>query len=514
MDKNLLTAVVLSIGVYAAWFAFMERRAPPVPPARQTQQSRPVAKPPPPDKAVSGPHPQTSAAPPKETPFSLPYAEMRITSRGAAISSYRYQGPLGPVELVEPGAPGLFATWPDLDFTETAGPTTVSRSMTFSARHPAGFEVRKEYEFPEPGRLQRLRLTLSNRTNGPVELPAWSLDIAQGLGTVSSEKKENSGIWRAVGLFPPPQGRTKDQIQPLKAGTERREPWRWLAVDNRYFIAAAVPPIEHFERFRVDSVKLGEHDAPRLSVEAKPGTLPPGASAVVDIPFYLGPKGYIRLHGLGLGLERSVDFGWFDSIGRFMLKLLQRLKGATGNYGWAIILLTMLLQVVLFPLTYKSLKAGAAMKTLQPEISRLQQKYKDNPQRLNTELMALYKTKGANPLGGCLPMLAQMPVFIALFNTLRNAWELHGAPWILWIHDLSSRDPWYVLPVLMGAVMLLQNRMNPIVSGDPVQAKMMTWMPVIFTFMFVNFPAGLVLYWLTNSVLSFAQQLAIKKLSA
>ena len=174
-------------------------------------------------------------------------------------------------------------------------------------------------------------------------------------------------------------------------------------------------------------------------------------------------------------------------------------------------MLTVVLQFVLFPLTYKQMKSMAVMKRIQPEISKLQQKYAKDQRRMQTEMMELYKKHGANPLGGCLPMLVQLPVFVALFNMLRNAWELHGAPWMFWVKDLSAHDPYYVLPLVMGGIMFFQNKLNPPASTDPAQAKVFTYMPLIFTFMFLNFPSGLVLYWLTNSVLSVAQQLALKE---
>ena len=193
-----------------------------------------------------------------------------------------------------------------------------------------------------------------------------------------------------------------------------------------------------------------------------------------------------------------------------MLEALEHLHGITGNWGWAILVLTLILQGILFPLTWKSLRAAASMKKLQPEIAKLQQKYADDSQKLSAATMELYKTKGANPLGGCLPMVLQMPIFIALFNALRNSWELHGAGWIFWIRDLSAKDPYYVLPIVMGGLMFLQSKMNP-PAGDPAQQKVMMFMPLIFTFMFMNFPSGLVLYWLTNSLVSTVVQVALKE---
>jgi YidC/Oxa1 family membrane protein insertase len=239
-------------------------------------------------------------------------------------------------------------------------------------------------------------------------------------------------------------------------------------------------------------------------------TIPPNGAFVWEVPFYLGAKGHTWLSRYGLGLERAIDFGFFSWIGRKMLTALEGLHRVTGNWGWSILALTLCLQILLFPLTWKSLRAAAAMRKLQPEIAKLQQKYADDSQKLSAATMELYKSKGANPLGGCLPMLLQMPIFIALFNALRNSWELHGATWILWIHDLSAKDPYYVLPVVMGGLMFLQGKMNP-PAGDPAQQKVMMFMPLMFTFMFMNFPSGLVLYWLTNSLVSTVVQIALKE---
>lgn len=507
MDRKLLLAVALSFGVYAAWFTFMERKTPrhAAIPAASTAAVQ-----------ASGPAPQpvpSPAAPPSapavEKALSAREAEIRASSRGAAVSSYRYRGPMGLVELVESPEAGLLATWPELDFSPEPGDD--ARTLSYSARLPSGLLARKELRFSDsPEGLHSLRVTLRNPSGRAIQAPAWELALGPGLGTVASEKRENAKLQRAIALLPPPEGRSRDALQKLKPG-EYRGPWRWLAVDNRYFLLAVIASPEDFELFRVEERVSAQGPLPVLRLAAKPRAVAPGGSLTVEVPFYLGPKAYTILEKTGLGLERSVDFGWFDSLGRLALKLLQRLHRLTGNYGWSIILLTVMLQLVLCPLTFKSLKAAAVMKRLQPEIARVQQKYKDDPKRLNAELMALYKSKGANPLGGCLPMLAQMPVFVALFNALRNAWELHGAPWMLWVRDLSSQDPLFILPVLMGGVMFLQNRLNPAVSSDPAQAKIMNWMPVVFTFMFLKFPSGLVLYWLTNSLLSFSQQMLLRR---
>jgi YidC/Oxa1 family membrane protein insertase len=190
----------------------------------------------------------------------------------------------------------------------------------------------------------------------------------------------------------------------------------------------------------------------------------------------------------------------------------------TGNYGWSIIILTVLLQLLVLPLTVKSFKASAAMKQLQPLVKDLQEKYKADPKRLNVEMLNLYKIHKVNPLGGCLPMLLQLPIFWALFTTLRNAFELRGAGWLLWVKDLSAPDSLMtisgislnVLPLIMGVGMFFQQKMMS-VSSDPAQKQLMYMMPVIFTFMFWNFPSGLVMYWLTNSIMTMAEQYFIMK---
>jgi YidC/Oxa1 family membrane protein insertase len=239
-------------------------------------------------------------------------------------------------------------------------------------------------------------------------------------------------------------------------------------------------------------------------------SLKPGQSKIWEIPYYVGAKDNALLHRYGKGLDRAINLGYFSQLGRLILRILNRMHSLTNNWGWAIILMTMLIQAALFPLTYKSLKAQAAMRRLQPEITRLQQRYAKDAQKLNVEMMELYKKNGANPIGGCLPMVLQMPVFISLYNSLRSSWELHAAPWMFWIKDLSARDPYYILPVVMGGLMYGQNKLNAQAGGDPTQQQMMTWMPVIFTFMFLKFPAGLVLYWLTNSLANALVQIALK----
>ncbi len=235
-------------------------------------------------------------------------------------------------------------------------------------------------------------------------------------------------------------------------------------------------------------------------------------SGTTTLHGYIGPKEYKVLTVLDKRLEDAIEFGWFTFLAKPFFKILHWIHDHIGNWGWAIILFTILVKAVLFPLTYKGMMSMQKLKDLAPKMKELREKYKDDPAKLNLKMMELYKKHGANPLGGCLPMLLQIPVFFALYRVLLNAVELQGAPWMLWIHDLSKMDPYYVLPVLMGASMWFQQRLTPSNFTDPMQEKIFKWFPVIMTVFFVTFPAGLVLYWLTSNLLTIAQQFYINKM--
>ncbi len=496
MDRNLLLAVTLSVAIYAAWFGLIEKRVNPQPagPHVSGQASAPGV-----------PEAAPVAAPAAAVKLDIASAEAvaigealaKIHPRGAAIVSFRSPEPLGRVELVHNPDEGLFATFPEIEFKRDS---SVKNGIVYTATRPDGLKLSKEF-LPGAGTvLPRVRLVAVNTTPRAIDAGAWTLTVGPGLGTIATEKKENEGMQRTIALTPEGAG-LNGHIESLKSGVHPG-PFRWIGIDNRYFLAALLPSPELFEPARTESPA-------KVILTAKSVTIRPGGAFTWEIPFYLGAKGHTWLSRYGVGLERSIDFGFFAWIGRKMLTSLEHLHGLTGNWGWAILLLTLILQVLLFPLTWKSLRAAAQMKKLQPEVAKLQQKYAGDSAKLSAATMELYKTKGANPLGGCLPMVLQMPIFIALFNALRNSWELHGAAWIFWIRDLSAKDPYYVLPVVMGGLMFLQSKMNP-PAGDPAQQKIMMFMPLIFTFMFMNFPSGLVLYWLTNSLVSTVLQVALK----
>jgi len=224
---------------------------------------------------------------------------------------------------------------------------------------------------------------------------------------------------------------------------------------------------------------------------------------------YIGPKESKVLANINPNLTDAIEYGWFTFISKPLFKVLEWFHGLVGNWGWAIVLVTLLIKLILFPLSYKGMMSMQKLKDLAPQMKELKEKYSKDPQKMNAKMMEMYKKNGANPMGGCLPMILQIPIFFAIYRVLLNAVELQGAPWILWITDLSLKDPFFVLPLLMGASMWYQQRITPNTMTDPMQQKIFQFLPVVMTIFFVTFPAGLVLYWLVNNVFTIAQQFVI-----
>jgi YidC/Oxa1 family membrane protein insertase len=226
---------------------------------------------------------------------------------------------------------------------------------------------------------------------------------------------------------------------------------------------------------------------------------------------YIGQKNYKTLNSINPVLTNAIEYGWFTFAAKPLFQLLSWLHGILGNWGWSIIALTLIIRAILYPLTYKGMVSMQKIKNIAPQVKAVQAKYKGDPQRMNAAVMELYKKHGANPLGGCLPMLLQIPVFFAIYRVLLNAVELQGAEWILWIDDLSRMDSTFVLPILMGASMFYQQKLTPSNFTDPMQEKVFKFLPVIFTFFFLTFPSGLVLYWFVNNMFSIAQQFIVNQ---
>jgi YidC/Oxa1 family membrane protein insertase len=295
------------------------------------------------------------------------------------------------------------------------------------------------------------------------------------------------------------------QDKPSDIQTEVVHPGQlaWTALQDKYFLAALIP---QDGAGMVVARKSADH-------EVTAGIRHPPAGQQVSVyRLYAGPKEYDRLRSYRLNLEETIDFGWFIYGSWFLVRMiaqplfavLRLLYDFTHNYGVAIILLTASIKLLFVPLTHKSYVSMRGMQELQPKVAALQKKYKDNRQKLQQELMELYRKHKVNPLGGCLPMVLQIPVFIALFNIFYTTIELRHAPFMLWIKDLSDKDPYYILPIIMGVSMVVQQKLQP-TTMDPTQAKILLFLPVLFTYFFLWFPSGLVLYWLVNNILSILQ---------
>ncbi|WP_372958382.1 membrane protein insertase YidC [Marinobacter sp.] len=275
----------------------------------------------------------------------------------------------------------------------------------------------------------------------------------------------------------------------------------WLAFLQHYFISAWIPPRDQTHQFQ--TTRRGNLNV--MGFVSPATVIEPGETGTAGARVYIGPKVIDRLENVAPNLDRTVDFGFLFFISLPLFIFMDWIHSLVGNWGVSIILLTVVVKAVFFKLSATSYRSMARMRAVAPQLTRLRELYGDDRQRMSQEMMALYKKEKINPLGGCLPILVQMPVFIALYWVLFESVQLRHAPFMLWIQDLSQMDPYFILPILMGASMMLQMHLNP-TPPDPMQAKIMKLMPIIFTVFFLWFPAGLVLYWLTNNILSIAQQ--------
>ncbi len=302
------------------------------------------------------------------------------------------------------------------------------------------------------------------------------------------------GILAFLGLIPP--------VAPTDSVVKKKDV-AWIAQSSQYFLNILIPenPVSEamFVKTLDNRMKMGL---------VTPIALSPGEEKIIKSRVYAGPRDYTVLKNLSEEMTNLTAFSGWNSLTLIVLWLLHLLFKLTHNYGISIIILTLIIKIILHPLTKKNFKTMKAMQNLQPHLTQLREKHKHDAETLNKEMMDLYKRHKVNPMGGCLPLLLQMPVFIALFTTLQNAIELRGASFLIW-HDLATKDPYYILPVLMGATMLIQQKMMP--SPDPNQAKIGMFMSIFFIFMFMNFPSGLVLYWLTQNILTIIEQILIKR---
>jgi YidC/Oxa1 family membrane protein insertase len=529
MEKRALLAVALAFAILFAYQFFF------VKPAPQKVQKQPAATEK--EKVVPAETRPSPVPTPQAAPVSkvkaLPFEEKEIkvetelysavfTSEGGTLKHFelkKYKDNEGRnvVLLKDGGLESPLAIGANNNFGLTDANFQVSlpgggNSISLDRNKPtgsvifqysaSGVSVKRTYTFHN----ESYRIDIKDEVSG---LPAYWITLGTDFGI--HDIKDNSAHVGPVLL------RDTDRLEftakKLNETKTFKDSLKWIAQEDKYFCAALVP-MSRAEEAMVWKIK----ESPAVALEGKPG--------VNSFILYAGPKEYNDLKALNVGLENIIDFGFFSIIALPLFWVLKLFYKLIGNYGWAIVLLTILVRIPFIPLVNKSQQSMRKMQQIQPKMAEIREKYKKDPQRMQSEMMQLYKTHKVNPLGGCLPMLLQIPVFFALYKILLITIELRGAPFMLWIKDLSAPDtlfghiPVWIpliggfaigpLPILMGVTMVLQQKMTP-TSMDPTQNKMMMLMPVVFTFLFLNFASGLVLYWLMNNIFSIVQQVYVNR---
>jgi YidC/Oxa1 family membrane protein insertase len=357
--------------------------------------------------------------------------------------------------------------------------------------------VTKTYELKDEGYLVDFTTEFYNKSDGTLTIPLVA-QIGPGLGDIEANDR-----YIFTGPIMYDGKKIYDEKQALKKTVTEEKPL-WIGYTSKYYLFAVAG--KHFEKGIFKPV--GNKTAVIQGQEIV--ALQPNTKEKRTFHIFVGPKQYDLLKSVGYGFEKSIAFGIFAFLAIPMLKTLIFLHSFVGNYGVAIILLTIIIKIITYPLTLKSMVSMKKMQQYQPKIQAIKEKYKGDQQKINAATMELYKKEGINPVGGCLPMFLQIPIFFALYKALMVAIELNGAPFFGWIVDLSAKDPYYITPILMGITMFLQQKLSP-AAGDKMQQRLFLAMPIIFTFLFLSFPAGLVVYWLTNNILTIIQQMFINK---
>ncbi len=545
MDKRTLLAFALSFLVLLVWSVFFTptsqktTQRPKPEPEVEHQAPAPKALKPAPPSVSAQVVPPTTGIEGKEIIVETRLYKAVFTNNGPSVKKFELKKyrmtpdkTSPPVNLIPTNGDGNFMT---VDFIQNAadgngilyqanqdhlnlvdegGP----QELVFTSVLPTGLMVEKRYKFyPDQYKID---LEVVVRNQGPQRLEGA---FRVGLNPVIPKEKK-SYYSSFTGLTVLNQGEyTELDLDDPGDKVELQGQIGWIAFQESYFISAVVPeePLDA----KIEATKK-DKDRLYAKLVGPSLVLAPGGQATARYALFLGPLDLGLLKQFGKGLDKAIDFGWTNVIAKPLLLTLRFFNNYVHNYGVAIILLTIVVKLIFWPLTHKSYKSMKEMQKLQPLMAKIREKYKDNKEQMNKELMALYKTYKVNPMSGCLPMVIQIPVFFALYRILAQAIELRHAPFMLWINDLSAPDrlfrfpfsiplmaPPYGIPVLtllMGASMFLQQKMTP-TTGDPTQAKMMMLLPIVFTFLFINFPSGLVLYWLVNNILSIAQQYAIYK---
>ncbi|PXX96593.1 membrane protein insertase YidC [Halomonas sp. LBP4] len=372
-----------------------------------------------------------------------------------------------------------------------------------------GVDLIKRFTFERGSYAVDVNYYLANRSEEPVN--------ARFIGQLARDNSPDPSSGPALGMrsylgaaYSSPDDRyQKVDFEDIQAGKfpNRDVEGGWVAIIQHYFVSAWAPPQNQ------QNLYYAATDSQSRNVAAFAGpisSVAPDGEARLGATLYMGPKVQDYMETVAPNLRLTVDFGWLWFIANPLFWLLDQIHDLIGNWGWSIVLLTVLVKLAMWPLSAKAYKSMARMRKLGPEMQRLKEQYGDDRQKMSQEMMKFYQKEKINPLGGCLPILVQMPVFIALYWMLLESVELRHAPFMFWIQDLSVKDPFFILPILMGASMFVQQLLNP-TPPDPMQAKIMKMLPVVFTFFFLWFPAGLVIYWVVNNVISIAQQYVITR---
>ncbi|MDA8110693.1 MAG: membrane protein insertase YidC [Betaproteobacteria bacterium] len=423
-------------------------------------------------------------------------------------SRYDYSAESG---LIGEGMPNHRSLWRLLPGPLSLAPGSDTLEVRFAAQGPGGLAVEKVYTFHRNSYVIDVAFVLRNQGTATVKPDAYFQLVRD------DKPPEGEGSFMQHREYYGPAIYTKEHayhkldfadIEKGKAEYPKQARDGWIAMVQHYFVSAWIPAANTQREYFVKRLPDGLYSA---GVILPVPQVAPGATVRVDAPLYSGPQEEERLKQAAPGLDLVVDYGWLSIIAWPLFAVLRFYHHWTGNWGVAIILLTVSVKLLFFPLSAASYRSMAKMKLVTPRMQKIREMYANDRAKMNQAMMELYKTEKINPLGGCLPIAVQIPVFIALYWVLLSSIELRNAPFIFWIKDLSALDPYYVLPVLMTISMVVQTRMNP-KPPDPVQAKVMTFMPFVFSVMFFFFPAGLVLYWLVNNILSILQQWQIQRM--
>jgi len=452
--------------------------------------------------------------------------ELEISRQGATIASawlkdYAVvaEDPETEFRLLKPSLPNMFIAQSGLlggeqgqlpthqaTFSNTRdhfvlGPNENELIVEFLWTHPSGFEVKKRYGFQRGSYVVRLTQIVTNNTGASLAIRSY--EQLQRTELIDPNASQFLYTYTGGVYYSPEDKYTKESFGDMRDKKLKRVVSDgWIAMIQHYFMSAWIAPGGTVETFYTNVLDGSRYIIGKYS---EPVMLPPGVTHSFENRLFVGPKLQDTLASIAPGLELAVDYGWLTVLAQPIYWVLSKIHTVVGNWGWAIIILTVLIKAAFYKLSETSYKSMANMRKMTPRMQALKDRYGDDKQRLNQAMMELYKKEKINPLGGCLPILVQIPVFIALYWVLLESVELRHAPFALWINNLSGPDPYFVLPLIMGVSMFIQQKLNP-TPPDPIQAKVMMSLPFVFTIFFAFFPAGLVLYWVVNNILSIAQQ--------